>query len=312
MSKVAFIFPGQGAQYAGMGGDFYKEISVCRQVMDKASQVSGLDVPNLCFTENEELNITEYTQIAMLSVEVAILKALEEKGIRPCVSAGLSLGEYGSCVASGVLSLEDAFAVVRQRGILMQEAVPEGGAMSAVMGTDAEVIEKICEETEGIVSIANYNCPGQIVITGEATAVEAASLKLKEAGTRRIIPLKVSGPFHSAMLQGAGEKLGAVLANVEVKKPEIPYVTNVTAEYVTDAKEIKELLVKQVSSSVKWQQCVEKMIAEGIDTFVEIGPGKTLSGFMRKINRNVTVMNIQNVEDFKKAVEFFEQQKEED
>lgn len=194
----------------------------------------------------------------------------------------------------------------------MQEAVPEGGAMSAVMGTDAEVIEKICEETEGIVSIANYNCPGQIVITGEATAVEAASLKLKEAGTRRIIPLKVSGPFHSAMLQGAGEKLGAVLANVEVKKPEIPYVTNVTAEYVTDAKEIKELLVKQVSSSVKWQQCVEKMIAEGIDTFVEIGPGKTLSGFMRKINRNVTVMNIQNVEDFKKAVEFFEQQKEED
>ncbi|MGN0399411.1 MAG: ACP S-malonyltransferase [Blautia sp.] len=312
MSKVAFIFPGQGAQYTGMGEDFYKEISVCRQVMDKASQVSGLDIPNLCFTENEQLNITEYTQIAMLSVEVAIQKALEEKGIRPCVSAGLSLGEYGACVASGVLSAEDAFAVVRQRGIFMQEAVPEGGAMSAVMGMDADVIEKICEQTEGIVSIANYNCPGQIVITGEATAVEAASVTLKEAGARRIIPLKVSGPFHSAMLQGAGEKLRQVLAHVEVKKPEIPYVTNVTAEYVTEAEAVKELLVKQVSSSVKWQQCVEKMIAEGVDTFVEIGPGKTLSGFMRKINRNVTVMNIQNVDDFNKAVEFFAQQKEED
>ena len=184
----------------------------------------------------------------------------------------------------------------------MQEAVPSGGAMSAVMGTDAALIEEICEKTEGIVSIANYNCPGQIVITGEKEAVKKASEALKEAGARRIVPLKVSGPFHSAMLEKAGEALGEVLDTIEVKKPELPYVTNVTAQYVTEAEEVKPLLIKQVSSSVKWQQCVEAMISDGVDTFVEIGPGKTLSGFMRKINRNVTVMNIQNKEDFETVV----------
>ena len=184
----------------------------------------------------------------------------------------------------------------------MQEAVPSGGAMAAVMGTGADLIEEICEKTEGIVSIANYNCPGQIVITGEKEAVERASEALKEAGARRIVPLKVSGPFHSAMLEQAGEALGEVLDAIEVKKPEIPYVINVTAQYVTKAEEVKPLLVKQVSSSVKWQQCVEAMIEDGVDTFVEIGPGKTLSGFMRKINRNVTVMNIQNKEEFETVV----------
>ena len=161
MGKTAFIFPGQGAQYVGMGQDFYDTMPVCRQVMDKAGEITGLDIPKICFTENEEIHITEYTQIAMLSVEAAILKALEQEGLVPDVSAGLSLGEYGACIASGVLSLEDAFFVVRKRGIFMQEAVPSGGAMSAVMGTDATVIEQACQETEGIVSIANYNCPGQ-------------------------------------------------------------------------------------------------------------------------------------------------------
>lgn len=298
MSKTAFIFPGQGAQYVGMGKDFYEAIPVCREMIDLAGEVTGLDMPALLFEENEELNITEYTQIAMLSVEVAILKALEAQGIKADVTAGLSLGEYAACVCAGVLSEKDAFLLVRKRGILMQEAVPSGGAMSAVMGTDAGLIEEICEKTEGIVSIANYNCPGQIVITGEKEAVERASEALKEAGARRIVPLKVSGPFHSAMLEEAGEALGEVLDTIEVKKPELPYVTNVTAQYVTKGEEVKPLLIKQVSSSVKWQQCVEAMIADGVDTFVEIGPGKTLSGFMRKINRNVTVMNVQNKEDF--------------
>ena len=189
----------------------------------------------------------------------------------------------------------------------MQEAVPTGGAMSAVLGTDAAVIEKVCQETEGIVSIANYNCPGQIVITGEADAVEKASEALKAAGTKRVIPLKVSGPFHSKMLTGAGEKLGEALRDVILHDVEIPYTTNVTAEYVRDKDEIKKLLVAQVSSSVRWQQCVETMIADGVDTFVEIGPGKTLSGFMRKINRSVKVINIQTVEDFEKAVEELQQ-----
>lgn len=185
----------------------------------------------------------------------------------------------------------------------MQEAVPTGGAMSAVMGTDAAVIENACRETEGVVSIANYNCPGQIVITGEEEAVAKASEKLKELGARRIVPLKVSGPFHSAMLTGAGEKLAEVLEGVNVREPKIPYITNVTAEYVTEASQVKDLLVRQVSSSVKWQQCVEKMITDGTDTFVEIGPGKTLSGFMRKISRDVKMLNIQTVEDFGKTAE---------
>lgn len=302
MSKTAFIFPGQGAQYVGMGKDFYENIPVCRQVIDKASEISGIDLKEICFEENEKINITEYTQIAMLAVETAILKALEEKGITPDVTGGLSLGEYGAVVASGAMSMEDAFAVVRKRGIYMQEAVPTGGAMAAVLGTDAAVIEKICEQTDGIVSIANYNCPGQIVITGEEGAVAKASERLKEAGCKRIVPLKVSGPFHSKMLIEAGVKLGEVLKNVEFQDVKIPYTTNVTAEYVTDKSEIKALLAAQVSSSVRWQQCVETMIADGVDTFVEIGPGKTLSGFMRKINRNVKMINIQNLEDFENAV----------
>ena len=275
--------------------------------VDKASEISGLDLKEICFEENEKINITEYTQIAMLAVETAILKALEEKGITPDAAGGLSLGEYGALITSKAMTMEDAFAVVRKRGIFMQEAVPTGGAMSAVLGTDAAVIEKVCQETEGIVSIANYNCPGQIVITGEADAVEKASEALKAAGTKRVIPLKVSGPFHSKMLTGAGEKLGEALRDVILHDVEIPYTTNVTAEYVRDKDEIKKLLVAQVSSSVRWQQCVETMIADGVDTFVEIGPGKTLSGFMRKINRSVKVINIQTVEDFEKAVEELQQ-----
>ena len=303
MGKIAFIFPGQGAQYVGMGRDFYEAVPVCREVIDKASEISGVDLKKICFEENQEINITEYTQIAMLAVEAAILKALEEKGITADAAGGLSLGEYGALIASGAMSMEDAFAVVRKRGIYMQEAVPTGGAMSAVLGAEASLIEEICEKTEGIVSIANYNCPGQIVITGEAEAVAKASESLKEAGVKRIVPLKVSGPFHSKMLTGAGEKLGEVLKDVQLSPVQIPHTTNVTAEYVTDSSQIKELLVAQVSSSVRWQQCVETMIADGVDTFVEIGPGKTLAGFMRKISRNVTTLNVQTLEDFEKVVQ---------
>ena len=303
MGKLAFVFPGQGAQYVGMGKEFYEQISVSRKVYTIASEVTGLNLPGLCFEKNEQIDITEYTQIAMLTTEAAILAALQEKGVKADVAAGLSLGEYGAILTAGAMSLEDVFRVVRQRGILMQEAVPTGGAMCAVLGMDGEKIAKICDETEGIVSVANYNCPGQIVITGEEGAVAVAVEKLKEAGARRCIPLNVSGPFHSKMLVPAGEKLAEELENTRFHELKIPYVTNVSAEEVTDIRETPGLLTTQISSPVRWMQSMERMIADGVDTFVEIGPGRTLEGFLRKINRNVKVFHISQWEDVDKVCE---------
>lgn len=297
------MFPGQGAQYVGMGKDFYDTYDEAKAVYQLAGEATGLDMESLCFTENDKLNVTEYTQIAMLATEVAILKVVEAKGIKADVCAGLSLGEYGALAAAKVMELKDLFRLIRMRGLLMQEAYPVGGAMTAVLGMDADKIKEICDNTEGIVTIANYNCPGQIVITGEEEAVGKAAQALSEAGVKRCIPLKVSGPFHSALLEGAGSKLGEELEKVTIQKPQIPYVCNVDATYVTEADRIKELLEKQVSSSVCWQQSVENMIADGVDTFIEIGPGKTLTGFMRKINKDVKVMNIENINDIEKVME---------
>ena len=297
MRKTAFIFPGQGAQYCGMGKDFFDTFPTARQVYVTAGEATGMDVARLCFTENKDLDITEYTQIAMLATEAAILKVLEEKGVRADCAAGLSLGEYGALAAAGAMDLPQMFWLIRCRGIFMQEACPVGGAMAAVLGLDAEAIRGICEETEGTVSIANDNCPGQIVITGEARAVQAASERLTAAGARRCIPLNVSGPFHSALLEGAGRKLAAELEHIEVHKPRIPYLCNVEADYVTDASRIKELLARQVSSTVRWRETMERMLADGVDTFVEIGPGRTLAGFLRKMSRDARVFNVAKVED---------------
>lgn len=306
MGKRVFMFPGQGAQYVGMGKEFYDTMPEVKAIYDKASEVTGLDIPALCFTENEQINITEYTQIAMVTTEAAILTALRLAGIEADVTAGLSLGEYGALIAAGVLSMEDAFALVRKRGIYMQEAVPTGGAMSAVLGLDGTIIDEICtktaEEMNQVVSVANYNCPGQIVITGAQEAVEKAGERCKEAGAKRVVALKVSGPFHSQMLKDAGERLAESLADVTVNEPQIPYLANVTADYVTTTEPIKDLLAKQVCAPVKWQQTVEKLIADGADEFVEIGPGRTLCGFLKKINRDVTAVNIDTMEDFNKYV----------
>ena len=303
MKKIAFIFPGQGSQYVGMGKDFYETFPCAKEMIDLAEKVSGIPMKELLFEENENINITKYTQIAMLADELAIWSVLREKGVESAVNAGLSLGEYAALVASGVMTPEDAFRVVTKRGEFMQEAVPTGGAMTAVLGADTAVIENICEETEGIVSIANYNCPGQIVITGEQKAVDTAAAALKEAGAKRCTPLNVSGPFHSAMLLPAGEKLAAELEQVEIHKIAVPYITNVTADYVTDSSQVKELLKTQISSSVRWQQSVERMIADGVEAFIEIGPKKSLCGFMKRIDKTVPAYHVDKVTDLESVLE---------
>ena len=302
MSKIAFIFPGQGAQKAGMGKDFYENSKTAAEVIDRASELLGLDMKALCFEENDLLDQTEYTQAALVTVCMAMEKVLRERGLAPDITAGLSLGEYCAIASAGGMSTENAITTVRKRGILMQNAVPGGqGAMAAVLGLDAGKIEEVLADRSGVM-IANYNCPGQIVITGWKEDVEQAADALKEAGAKRVLPLNVSGPFHSSLLEQAGEELEKELEQVEFSDLQIPYVTNVTAEYVTDITKTKELLARQVASSVRWQQSMELLIADGVDTFVEIGPGRTLAGFLRKINREVKVYNVGTWEDVDKVV----------
>jgi len=297
MSKTAFIFPGQGAQKAGMGKDFCEHSEIVRNMYDKAAEILGLDVKVLCFEENDKLDITEYTQAAMVVTSLAMAEVVKEKGLHPDVTAGLSLGEYCALVTAGGMRFEDAVYTVRKRGILMQNAVPVGvGKMAAVIGLAGAEIEKVTAGIPGV-GIANYNCPGQIVITGHKEAVETASEQLKTAGARRVLPLNVSGPFHSPLLRDAGKELMDILLEVEIGLLDIPYVTNVTGEYVTNSSQTRELLAAQVASPVRWQQSVETMIADGVDRFIEIGPGKTLAGFIKKIDRDVKVYNIEVWED---------------
>ena len=303
MGKTAFVFPGQGAQVVGMGKDFYDTYEVAKNVYDIASKASGLDVAELCFTENDKLNITEYTQIALLTTEVAMLKVISEMGIVPDYCAGLSLGEYGALAASEVMSLEALFKIIRQRGIYMQNAYPVGGAMMAILGLDADTIAKVCEKVDGIVSIANDNCPGQIVITGEEKAVAAAGEELTKAGAKRCVPLKVSGPFHSKLLEGAGSQLADDLKNVEINEPKIPYISNVTADVVNNSSNIKELLASQVSSPVRFRESILKLQELGVTRVIEIGPGKTLTGFVRKTDKEIEVINIEKIADLEKLAQ---------
>lgn len=301
MRKLAFIYPGQGAQKAGMGADFYENSAAARELFDRAEEALGIDLKKLCFEEDERLHQTEYTQPAMVTVCLAMTRVLKERGIKPDITAGLSLGEYAAIAAAGAFEELDAICLVRKRGILMEHAVPRGeGAMCAILGMSGQAVEKEIEEMEDV-TIANYNCPGQIVITGKTEAVKNAGERLKAAGAKRTLLLNVSGPFHSPFLTGAGEELKKEIEKIQICPLSIPYVANALAEKVEDKDEICPLLSRGVYSPVRWQQSVEYMIAEGVDTFLEIGPGKTLSGFMKKINPQVSMHQVSSWEDMEKV-----------
>ena len=286
-----------------MGKDFYDSYEEVRDLFKLANEVTGLNLEEICFTENEKLNQTEYTQIAMLLTEMSILKVVRKLGVTADMCAGLSLGEYGALAAADVLSDRDLLDLIRKRGIYMQNAYPTGGGMCAILGLDTELVEKACEETDGYVRIANYNCPGQLIITGEKAPVTNAAKKCSELGAKKTVELNVSGPFHSSLLKDAADKLAEELKNVSINNPGIPYVCNVDATEVTNNENIAKLLSDQVISPVKWEQSFKFMLDKGIDTFIEMGPGKTLSGFAKRIDRAAKVISIQTVEDLEKLSE---------
>lgn len=310
MGKIAFVFPGQGAQYVGMGKSICEQFKSADNIFEEASDSLGFDIKKMIFEgDDDTLKITENTQPCILTASIACAVPLLEKGITPDIVAGLSLGEYSAHTISGTFSFKDAVKLVRKRGKFMQEAVPVGvGTMAAIMGLDDDVVIQCCNEAkvEGIVEPANFNCPGQIVIAGEIKAVEKVCELCKEKGAKRAMILAVSAPFHCSMLKPAGEKLAAELDKITVNDIKIPVVANVNAKIVNDKNEVKDLLIRQVSSSVLWQDSVKTMIDYGVDTFVEIGPGKVLSGFIKKINKDVNMLNVEDIESLNKAFEFFD------
>ncbi|MDR1567981.1 MAG: ACP S-malonyltransferase [Streptococcaceae bacterium] len=298
MAKTVFMFAGQGAQYPNMAKDLYDKYEIIRDTFQEANQVLGYDLEDLIFAENEQLNETQYTQPAILTVDVAIARLLIAQGIQPEAALGLSLGEYAALVISGVLDFKVAIALIAKRGQLMALAAPKGvGKMVAVMNTPVETIEEICQKvsSKGIVAPANYNTPTQIVIGGEVEAVDEALTLLQEAGSKRLIELNVSGPFHTALLRSASVGLSEVLEDIYLAPFNLPVVSNTTAHYF-QLEEVKSLLARQVMEPVRFYESIATLIADGFDTFIEVGPGKTLSGFMKKIDKTKTAIRVSDVE----------------
>jgi len=301
MGKVAFVFPGQGAQSVGMGKDFYDAVPASRRIFESADEVLGFPMTNMIFEgPDSELKKTFNTQPALLTASVAAFEAVREQGVTPDFVAGHSLGEYSALVASGVLSFEDAVGTVRARGEFMEQAVPGGqGAMAAVLGAEREALAELCRSitAEGhLVELANLNCPGQIVVSGSKEGVALVGERVKEAGGKRAIPLEVSGPFHSSLMKSAAEKLGGKLQPLHFSEPAIPVIANVTARPAASAEEIRGLLVEQVYSPVLWEDTVTYLISQGVDTFVEIGPGNVLTGLIKKTDKSVKLINVSSLD----------------
>lgn len=308
--KIGFVFSGQGAQYLGMGKEFYENSDTFKNRIDQASDILGVDLAHIMFEEEEKLNLTEYTQPIILTMSVAISEIIKSKlAIKPSICAGLSLGEYTALVESGSLSFEKAVVLVNKRGKLMQEAVPaEVGAMTAVMGAERDVVEKACLEASKIAGVypANYNMPGQIVIGGFKEGVEEATNLLKDAGVKRLVPLKVSGPFHTPLLEQASIQLNSLLKEVSFDKMSIPVITNVTGKEISSQVDIIDTLTKQVMSPVYFEDCIKTMIDSGVELIIEIGPGKTLSSFIKKIDKSMITKHVEDTKTMEKLITFFQ------
>lgn len=306
MGKIAFIFPGQGAQYVGMGKQIASEYRSASEIFDQASEALGIDMRKMIFDGDEDtLKITENTQPAIVTTSIACLQPLLEKGIKPAFTAGLSLGEYSAHVASGTMSFKTAVSLVRKRGKFMQEAVPVGiGTMAAILGLSSEDVAECCKNASefGIVEPANFNCPGQVSIAGEIKAVEKAMELCSQKGAKRAILLAVSAPFHCSMLKPAGDRLDDELQHVEFSDFKVPLVANATAKVVDSTSDIRNILVKQVSSPVLWEDSIRYMMEQGVDTFIEIGPGKVLGGFVKKISKEARAYNIEDLESLEKTL----------